>query len=126
MLCKQQGKCRWCGLLFGDMDVIEIDHITPRSEGGGEALSNKCLLHRHCHDERHIKRVNGISVKDPSIRGVSAFPMRLRLVWTGKTSPRPSRVGEAHNERQIFSRSLQLLPVTHTRLAKPPQLSVTI
>ncbi len=67
LLRKQQGKCRWCGLLFQDTDVIEIDHITPKSEGGGEELSNKFLLHRHCHDERHAKRAKGICAKDPII-----------------------------------------------------------
>jgi RNA-directed DNA polymerase len=36
LLQKQQGKCRWCGLLFRDEDQREIDHITPKSEGGGE------------------------------------------------------------------------------------------
>jgi RNA-directed DNA polymerase len=25
------------------------------------------LLHRHCYDERHARRVNGISAKDPII-----------------------------------------------------------
>ncbi|HTI14646.1 MAG TPA: group II intron reverse transcriptase/maturase [Dictyobacter sp.] len=55
LLQKQQGKCRWCELLFKDGDQIEIDHITPKSEGGGEELSNKCALHRHCHDQRHAK-----------------------------------------------------------------------
>jgi len=55
LLQKQQGKCRWCELLFRDGDHIEIDHITPKSEGGGEELSNKCALHRHCHDQRHAK-----------------------------------------------------------------------
>ncbi len=67
LLRKQQGKCRWCELLFQDTDVIEIDHITPKNQGGGEELSNKCLLHRHCHDERHARCVNGISAKDPII-----------------------------------------------------------
>jgi RNA-directed DNA polymerase len=67
LLRKQQGKCRWCELLFQDTDVLEIDHITPKSQGGGEELSNKCLLHRHCHDERHALRVNGICDKDPII-----------------------------------------------------------
>ena len=51
----QQGKCRWCGLLFREEEQIEIDHITPKSEGGSEELSNKCALHRHCHDQRHAK-----------------------------------------------------------------------
>lgn len=55
LLQKQQGKCRWCERLFQEGDVIEIDHIQPRSKGGGEELSNKCLLHRHCHDQRHTK-----------------------------------------------------------------------
>ena len=59
LLQKQEGKCRWCGLLFQDGDSVEIDHITPKSEGGGEELSNKCALHRHCHDQRHAKRANG-------------------------------------------------------------------
>ncbi len=55
LLQKQQGKCRWCELLFREDDFIEIDHITPKSEGGGEELSNKFALHRHCHDQRHAK-----------------------------------------------------------------------
>lgn len=67
LLRQQQGRCRWCELLFQDTDVMEIDHITPKSEGGGEELSNKFLLHRHCHDERHTRRVNGICAKDPII-----------------------------------------------------------
>jgi len=55
LLQKQQGKCRWCELLFREEDQIEIDHITPKSQGGGEELSNKLALHRHCHDQRHAK-----------------------------------------------------------------------
>jgi len=55
LLQKQQGKCRWCELFFREDDGIEIDHITPKSEGGGEELSNKVALHRHCHDQRHTK-----------------------------------------------------------------------
>ena len=58
LLQKQKGKCSWCGLLFTDKDIREIDHITPRSLGGGEELSNKCVLHRHCHDQRHAQRVS--------------------------------------------------------------------
>jgi RNA-directed DNA polymerase len=59
LLQKQQGKCRWCELLFWDQDQIEIDHITPKSEGGGEELSNKFALHRHCHDQRHANHDRG-------------------------------------------------------------------
>lgn len=59
LLQKQAGKCRWCELHFKEGDVIEIDHITPRNQGGGEELSNKCALHRHCHDQRHAQREEG-------------------------------------------------------------------
>ena len=55
LLQKQQGKCRWCELLFKDEDHIEIDHLVPKSAGGGDELSNKCALHRHCHDQRHAQ-----------------------------------------------------------------------
>jgi RNA-directed DNA polymerase len=55
LLQKQQGKCRWCELLFKDEDHIEIDHIVPKSAGGRDDLSNKCAIHRHCHDQRHAQ-----------------------------------------------------------------------
>jgi RNA-directed DNA polymerase len=53
LLQRQDGKCKWCGLAFGEEDHIEIDHITPKKEGGTEKLDNKCVLHSHCHDQRH-------------------------------------------------------------------------
>jgi len=53
LLQRQQGKCRWCKLSFRDGDIMEIDHIQPRSQGGTDQLDNKCVLHRHCHDRRH-------------------------------------------------------------------------
>src|SRR5579859_1362030 len=56
LLQKQQGKCKWCGLFFEDGDTIEIDHITPKKDGGNEELSNKCALHLHCHDARHTTK----------------------------------------------------------------------
>ncbi len=63
LLQKQAGRCRWCGLHFKDDDLMEIDHITPKSQGGGEEMSNKCVLHRHCHDQRHARRVDSTSDK---------------------------------------------------------------
>jgi RNA-directed DNA polymerase len=55
LLQKQQGKCRWCELRFKDEDILEVDHI-DRNRNNND-LSNKMLLHRHCHDERHAKFV---------------------------------------------------------------------
>jgi RNA-directed DNA polymerase len=52
-LQRQNGRCGWCGLLFTDEDVIEIDHRDRNR--GNNAPSNLFALHRHCHDERHAK-----------------------------------------------------------------------
>ena len=55
LLQKQKGKCRWCELHFKDEDILEVDHL-DRNRNNND-LSNKMLLHRHCHDERHAKFV---------------------------------------------------------------------
>jgi RNA-directed DNA polymerase len=50
LLKRQKGKCTHCGLMFRDGDVMEIDHIIPKSIGGKDVYDNLQLLHRHCHD----------------------------------------------------------------------------
>ena len=52
MLKKQKGKCTWCNLTFQEGDIIEDDHIIPKSIGGKNQKDNRQLLHRHCHDEK--------------------------------------------------------------------------
>jgi RNA-directed DNA polymerase len=56
LMQKQQGRCYWCGLHFKDDDLLEVDHIDRNRDNND--ISNKRLLHRHCHDERHAKLVN--------------------------------------------------------------------
>jgi RNA-directed DNA polymerase len=50
LLKRQKGKCNHCGLYFKDGDLVEIDHVTPRTSGGKDEYSNLQALHRHCHD----------------------------------------------------------------------------
>ncbi|MDR9404591.1 MAG: group II intron reverse transcriptase/maturase [Halothece sp. Uz-M2-17] len=52
LLKKQKGKCAHCGLFFRDGDLLEVDHIVPRTRGGKDEYKNWQLLHRHCHDEK--------------------------------------------------------------------------
>ena len=52
LLKKQKGKCTHCGLYFRENDVIEVDHIIPKSQGGKDFCDNLQLLHRHCHDTK--------------------------------------------------------------------------
>ena len=49
LLKRQKGRCKACNLFFKDGDVIELDHIIPRSQGGLDVALNWQLLHRHCH-----------------------------------------------------------------------------
>nr|WP_287256984.1 HNH endonuclease [Moorena sp. SIO4E2] len=37
---------------------METHHIVPRALGGTKKLSNLELLHLHCHDQIHGKRIN--------------------------------------------------------------------
>ncbi len=68
LLQKQQGKCRWCELTFRPGDRVEIDHITPKQQGGTDDIGNLAALHRHCHDQRHAKDAErGIHDKDTGI-----------------------------------------------------------
>jgi RNA-directed DNA polymerase len=50
LLRQQKGKCTHCGLTFREGDVMEVDHIIPKSLGGKDEWKNLQLLHRHCHD----------------------------------------------------------------------------
>ena len=52
LLKTQKGKCTWCGLTFREDDVVEADHIIPKSKGGKDTYKNIQLLHLHCHDEK--------------------------------------------------------------------------
>jgi RNA-directed DNA polymerase len=52
LLKTQKGKCTLCGLHFREDDLLEIDHIQPKKQGGKDARSNYQLLHRHCHDQK--------------------------------------------------------------------------
>lgn len=50
---EQNGKCAWCkgSIHFGQ--VIEVDHIVPKNEGGSNTKENLRLVHGHCHDQIH-------------------------------------------------------------------------
>lgn len=52
LLKRQKGKCEYCGLIFREDDVMEVDHIIPKSKGGKNTYENFQLLHQHCHYEK--------------------------------------------------------------------------
>ena len=52
LLKKQKGKCTHCELYFREEDVMEVDHIIPKTLGGKDQYNNLQILHRHCHDRK--------------------------------------------------------------------------
>ncbi|WP_096608375.1 HNH endonuclease [Calothrix sp. NIES-2100] len=55
LLKQQKGKCTHCGLYFRTEDLLEVDHIIPRSKGGKDEYKNLQVLHKHCHDTKTAK-----------------------------------------------------------------------
>jgi RNA-directed DNA polymerase len=62
LIKRQKGRCNHCGYFFTSEDLVEIDHIQPKSRGGKDTYSNLQLLHRHCHDYK--TRLDGNSTHD--------------------------------------------------------------
>ncbi|WP_452039078.1 group II intron reverse transcriptase [Aetokthonos hydrillicola] len=52
LLKQQKGKCAFCGLYFRTEDLLEVDHIIPRSKRGKDEYKNLQVLHKHCHDSK--------------------------------------------------------------------------
>jgi len=52
LLKKQKGKCSHCGQYFTSNDLLEVDHIIPKCQGGKDEYKNLQLLHAHCHDTK--------------------------------------------------------------------------
>jgi RNA-directed DNA polymerase len=57
----QKGYCKWCGVSFTPMDIIEVDHITSRSKGGSDRYENLQALHKHCHIQKS-RLENSVSI----------------------------------------------------------------
>jgi len=60
LLKRQLGKCLACKKKFQLEDVMEVDHIIPRSKGGLDKYSNLQLLHRQCHIKKTAKDFRAI------------------------------------------------------------------
>ncbi len=52
LLRQQKGRCAWCGLYFTNGDIKERDHIIPKRRKLKVGMSEKQLLHGHCHDAK--------------------------------------------------------------------------
>lgn len=67
LLKKYKGKCPECGLMFGADDLIEVDHKTPKRDGGTDKFDNLQPLHRHCHDVKTARDMANIHLPAQTI-----------------------------------------------------------
>lgn len=79
LLKEQKGKCAHCNLHFLEEDVMEIDHIIPKSKGGKDRYNNWQLLHRHCHDTKTTSD-GSMGTKSGCNRAEPKPPRRLEMV----------------------------------------------
>jgi len=49
LIQEQHGRCGLCGKIFLPEDIIERDHIIPKSLGGKNLRENVHVVHRYCH-----------------------------------------------------------------------------
>jgi RNA-directed DNA polymerase len=56
---EQKGRCGICGAVFLPNDIIERDHIIPKSQGGKNRRSNVHAVHHYCHLEKKKKNQFG-------------------------------------------------------------------
>jgi RNA-directed DNA polymerase len=78
LLKRQQGRCAWCGMVFTNLDeLIESDHVLPRSLGGRDQEVNRQLLHGHCHEAKSA--IDGSSRRRSSEVPVSRANKKLRI-----------------------------------------------
>ena len=50
LLVMQDGICPMCNTIIDlNEESIEVDHIVPKAEGGGDNLKNLAVLHKECH-----------------------------------------------------------------------------
>ncbi|MCG8341042.1 MAG: HNH endonuclease [Cytophagales bacterium] len=52
---RQKGRCALCQEALDNGEETHVHHIQARSEGGGNELSNLCMLHNTCHKQVHSK-----------------------------------------------------------------------
>ncbi len=80
LLKQQKGKCNHCKLYFREEDVLEIDHIIPRIQGGKDESKNLQILHRHRHDVKTAKDGSAGSTHDK--RQIIQKPCELKVSHT--------------------------------------------
>jgi len=88
LLKVQRGKCAWCDLYFKqDEDLLESDHIIPKSQKGRHGMINQQVLHRHCHDQKTAqdnRAARGAQEKGHSVEEPCAVKVASTVLKTSR------------------------------------------
>lgn len=94
-------KCQNCGSKYS----LEVHHIVPRSEGGGDNLSNLRVLCHTCHKAQHPYDIDKIVPREPDT-----------LAYLGYKSRRPpKRMDSKRNAIEVAIRAQTELRFTYTK-----------
>ena len=52
---RQKGQCTLCQNALDNGEALHVHHIKARSKGGGDEISNLCMLHGMCHKQIHSR-----------------------------------------------------------------------
>ena len=52
---RQKGQCLLCQSALDNGEALHVHHIKARGKGGGDELSNLCILHGVCHKQIHSR-----------------------------------------------------------------------
>lgn len=67
LIREQHGHCGICGDLFIPDDIIERDHIIPKSLGGLNRRDNVHAVHRYCHQQKTKRERSQYSLKKKNL-----------------------------------------------------------
>jgi 5-methylcytosine-specific restriction endonuclease McrA len=77
LLGKQKGICKFCNKRFYWNDVLEVDHIIAKINGGSDDYENLQLIHRHCHHVKSKVDIKLANTRDSAIRNEARAAKRI-------------------------------------------------
>lgn len=64
LISQQKGICKFCKNRFYWDDIVEVDHVISKLNGGSDDIRNLQALHRHCHDSKTVLDMKCAKSKD--------------------------------------------------------------
>jgi RNA-directed DNA polymerase len=77
LLGTQKGICKFCNKRFYWDDVLEVDHIIAKINGGSDEYENLQLIHRHCHHTKTLSDIKLMNLRINLERGAAARAARM-------------------------------------------------